>query len=47
MKYSEYRGRHDQGPIRDSHEEKYWQIKGHPDHGKWKGNDRDHDRGHH
>src|SRR5262245_34501972 len=37
-KYNEYRGRHDQVVIRDSHEEKYWQIKGHPDHDKWKGN---------
>lgn len=44
-KYGEYKGRHDQVVIRDSHEEKYWQIKGHPDHAKWKGND--HGRGHH
>lgn len=44
-KYGEYKGRHDQAVIRDSHEEKYWQIKGHPDHAKWKGND--HGRGHH
>ena len=34
-KYNEYKGRHDQTVIRDSHEEKYWQIKGHPDHSKW------------
>jgi len=45
-KYAEYKSHHDQGPIRDSHEEKYWQIKGHPDHSKWKGN-QGHDRGHH
>ena len=44
-KYNEYKGRHDQAVIRDSHDEKYWQIKGHPDHSKWKGND--HGRGHH
>lgn len=38
QKYNEYKGRHDQVVIRDSHDEKYWQVKGHPDHGKWKGN---------
>lgn len=44
-KYAQYKGRHDQGAIRDSHDEKYWQIKGHPDHSKWKGKRNDH--GHH
>jgi hypothetical protein len=34
-KYSNYRGRHDQPIIRNSHEEKYWQIKDHPEHNKW------------
>lgn len=42
-KYAQYRGRRDQEVIRDRHEEKYWQIKDHPEHNKWKG-DRD-DRG--
>ena len=44
-KYAQYKGRHDQADIRDSHEEKYWQIKDHPDHNKWKGNKGD-NRGH-
>jgi hypothetical protein len=39
-KYSSYRGRHDQTIIRNSHDRKYWQIKDHPDHNKWKNNDR-------
>jgi len=49
-KYAEFRGRHDQPVIRDNHEEKYWQVKGHPDHAKWKGGhdkDKDHGHGHH
>jgi len=37
-KYSGYRGRHDQPIIRNSHDQKYWQIKDHPEHNKWKGN---------
>ncbi len=37
--YAQYRDRHDQPVIRDSHEEKYWQIKDHPEHSKWKGHD--------
>jgi hypothetical protein len=41
-KYSGYRGRHDQPIIRNSHEEKYWEIKDHPEHNKWNnGNNRD------
>lgn len=40
--YSEYRGRHDQHPIRDSREEKYWANPGHPQHGQWHG---EHDNG--
>ena len=35
--YSDYKSRHDQEVIRDSHEEKYWQIKDHPEHQKWHG----------
>ena len=37
-KYANYKGRHDQDIIRNSHEEKYWQIKDHPDHSKWENN---------
>jgi len=34
-KYSSYKGRHDQQIIRDSHDEKYFVNKNHPEHGKW------------
>jgi hypothetical protein len=35
-RYSPFRGRRDQAIIRDSREEKYWQIKEHPMHNQWK-----------
>jgi hypothetical protein len=34
-RYSKYRGRNDQQMIRDSHEERYWQIQDHPFHSQW------------
>jgi hypothetical protein len=34
-KYSSYRNRHDQQPIRDSHDIKYFAIKNHPEHNNW------------
>jgi hypothetical protein len=34
-KYQPFRNRHDQAVIRDSHEEKYFVVKGHPEHDKW------------
>ncbi|MBL0154668.1 MAG: hypothetical protein IPP93_14750 [Chitinophagaceae bacterium] len=37
--YSSYKNRHDQEVIRNSHDSKYYQIKGHPEHNKWR-NDR-------
>ena len=37
VKYVSYKGKHDQLVIRDSHEEKYFVVKGHPEHDKWKG----------
>ena len=51
-KYASYRNNHDQQVIRNSHEEKYWQIKDHPEHNKWKDDNRDdrrdnHDNGNH
>lgn len=54
-KYANFKGRHDQEIIRNSHEEKYWQIKDHPDHSKWKKNNNgngnnknnNHNNGHH
>ena len=42
-KYAGYKNRHDQVIIRNSHEEKYWQIKDHPEHNKWKDNGRGND----
>lgn len=37
--YSSYKNRHDQEVIRNSHDSRYFQIKGHPEHNKWR-NDR-------
>jgi len=34
-KYSSYRGRHDQGSIRDSRDSKYFANKNHPEHNNW------------
>ncbi|MCX6150300.1 MAG: hypothetical protein NTX22_07250 [Ignavibacteriales bacterium] len=34
-KYSSYKGRHDQQPIRDSRESKYFVNKYHPEHNNW------------
>ena len=46
-KYYSYRGRIDQPYIRNCHDEKYWVIKDHPEHGKWKHyDDDDDDHGH-
>ncbi len=44
-KYYGYRGRRGQPFIRDCHQEKYWQIKNHPEHGKWKQDDDHNKRG--
>ena len=33
--YGNFKGHHDQTPIRDSHEEKYFESKGHPQHAQW------------
>jgi hypothetical protein len=38
-KYSSFRGHRGQEVIRDSHENKYWENKEHPEHSKWKGNE--------
>lgn len=42
-KYSGYRGRHDQEIIRNSHDERYFEIKDHPEHDKWRGRGNGHD----
>ncbi len=34
-KYSSYKGRHDQQPIRDSRDSKYFVNKSHPEHNNW------------
>jgi len=43
--YGSYKGRHDQEVIRNSQDPRYFEIKGHPQHNKWRndqnrGNDR-------
>lgn len=43
--YGSYKGRHDQETIRNSHDPKYFEIKDHPEHDKWKnggGHGKDH-----
>jgi hypothetical protein len=55
-KYSSYKGRHDQQPIRDARDPKYYVNPNHPEHNKWvkqqkhddgngKGRDRDNNPG--
>lgn len=44
-RYAGYRNRHDQVIIRDSHDSRYYRVKGHPEHGKWR-NERSRGRGH-
>jgi len=34
-KYSSYKGRHDQQPIRDSRDSRYYVNKNHPEHNNW------------
>ncbi len=38
VKYAKYKGKKNQVIIRNSNEYKYYQIKDHPGHSKWKGN---------
>ena len=45
-KYSSYRGRHDQQPIRDSRDSKYFVNKNHPEHNNWIQQQK-HDNGNH
>jgi hypothetical protein len=44
--YSSYRDRHDQQPIRDSHDSKYFENKNHPEHNTWVQQQK-HDNGNH
>jgi len=44
-RYAPYRGNREQPYIRESHEEKYWQIKDHPEHGKWNNGNNGHGNG--
>ncbi len=50
--YASFKGRHDQQPIRDSRDERYFVNKNHPEHGNWmkqqkhnNGNGRGHGKG--
>lgn len=36
IKYSGYKGRHDQEIIRNSNDSRYFENKGHPEHNKWR-----------
>lgn len=38
IQYAPYRERHDQQPIRDSRDEKYFENRNHPQHNEWRGN---------
>lgn len=38
-KYAGYKNNHSQQVIRNSHDEKYFVNRGHPEHNKWKGNE--------
>lgn len=42
--YGSYKDRHDQEVIRNSHDPRYFEIKDHPEHNKWKN---DHNSGNH
>ena len=44
--YSSYKGRHDQQPIRDSHDSRYFVNKNHPQHNTWVQQQK-HDNGNH
>ena len=49
-KYAGYKGDHSQEIIRNSHENKYYENKDHPNHNQWNhgdnGNEKDHGHGH-
>ena len=49
QQYNGFKGKHDQTPIRDSKEEKYFENKKHPQHSQWEkdhsGNNRNKERG--
>jgi len=42
--YSPYKGRNNQPIIRNSQESKYFEVKDHPEHSKWKKGNDDHNR---
>jgi hypothetical protein len=47
VRYGKFRGRHDQAVIRDSRDQRYFVIKEHPEHERWrKDHEHDHDRDH-
>jgi hypothetical protein len=46
-KYSSYKDHHDQRIIRNSDDQRYFEIKDHPQHDKWKKDHKDENRGRH
>ena|ERR1041385_5347219 len=46
-RYASYKGNHSQEVIRNSHDPRYFEIKDHPEHNKWRNNRGNNSRGHH
>jgi hypothetical protein len=46
IKYARYKGNHGQESIRNSHDSRYYQIKGHPQHNKWQQDQKNNKRRH-
>jgi hypothetical protein len=44
VKYAQYRNQHDQQPIRDSRDQKYFENRNHPEHQNWRGDDKNNQR---
>jgi hypothetical protein len=43
--YARYKNNHSQEAIRNSHEEKYFENRNHPEHDKWRGNGNENENG--
>lgn len=46
-KYAGYKGNHSQDVIRNSHDPRYFEIKDHPEHNKWRSNRNHRNNGNH
>jgi hypothetical protein len=44
VKYAPYKNQHDQQPIRDSRDQKYFENKNHPQHNEWRRNENQNQR---